>query len=491
MDYHKISKQIGFSYFIQGLSFLTNFFLFMVLTRMLTKYDYGIYTILIATFVMLNRILILGLHSFIVRDLSGRSIRERRRKISTILNFATPPIIVFLVFSSAIRVSILQYFGLSAYNVPFQIVIFMTSLAVIIRLIGAYLVSIKKIMENKIMYFLAIESWGLFVIFYGLYKGGLRLNEIFYFQIVILTVVSISMFTYLVRKNIWNLRAFDKKYIKRALRFSLPLMLVGAISWIITASDRYILGFFHGSVKVALYAYSYSLFSFVLTAGMIISSTLYPYIAEAWNKRMKEKSNFLFNASIKYSLMLILPAILGLLVMKKEIATLISGTKYLSALPIIPILMFFPLLHLINIIYQQSLILKNKTKVIGSIYLAGLIFNIIFNFILIPRFHFYGASIATILTYIMMFTLFHRNCRKLIKFDNKYIKAERIVLSTLLMSLLLHFTHPTIVYTKLLVFCLGAIFYFVMLLLLGGFVKEETSLVKTIFKRKKPLLNQN
>ena len=169
--------------------------------------------------------------------------------------------------------------------------------------------------------------------------------------------------------------------------------------------------------------------------------------------------------------MLILPAILGLLVMKKEIATLISGTKYLSALPIIPILMFFPLLHLINIIYQQSLILKNKTKVIGSIYLAGLI--------------------ATILTYIMMFTLFHRNCRKLIKFDNKYIKAERIVLSTLLMSLLLHFTHPTIVYTKLLVFCLGAIFYFVMLLLLGGFVKEETSLVKTIFKRKKPLLNQN
>jgi len=488
-DYKKISKQIGVSYFIQGLSFFTNFFLFMILTRMLTKSDYGIYTILIATFAMLSRILLLGLHSFIIRDIAGRQFKEKKRRISIILNFVTITLAVFLFFSYAIKKSLLEYFRLSTHDLLFQIVILLVFLAVLMKLIASYLVANKKIIESRILSFLAIESWGLLIIFYGLYKRGLTINEVFYLRILVALLIFIASFVYLFKNKVWkiNLKTFDKKYIKNALKFSVPIMLVGAISWIITASDRYILGFFHGSVKVALYSYSYSLFSFVLTAGMIISSTLLPYIAEAWNKKMKEKANFLFNASIKYTLTLVLPAIFGLLVMKKEIATMISGTKYLSALPIIPILMFFPLIHLVNIIYQQALLLKNKTRVIGLIYLIGLITNIILNFLLIPPFHFYGASIATILTYILMFGLFYRKCRTLIKLDNKYIRTWRIVLSTLLMSLLLYFTHPTVIYTKLLVICLGAAFYFIILFSLGGFVKEEIDLLRKIIKRKIPL----
>ena len=57
-----------------------------------------------------------------------------------------------------------------------------------------------------------------------------------------------------------------------AWKFAYPLMVSGCLNWILHESDRFILGFFHGSHAVAIYAAAYGLASapFLMVGGAVI-----------------------------------------------------------------------------------------------------------------------------------------------------------------------------------------------------------------------------
>ena len=71
-----------------------------------------------------------------------------------------------------------------------------------------------------------------------------------------------------------------------AWAFAWPLMVAGSLAWLLHESDRFILGYFHGSAAVGLYAAAYGLVAapFTTAAGAV-AQVMYPVVFAASARR--------------------------------------------------------------------------------------------------------------------------------------------------------------------------------------------------------------
>ncbi len=312
----------------------------------------------------------------------------------------------------------------------------------------------------------------------------MKLGTIFLIRFMVVTLVFVAIFLILRKKGLRLSIKLDYKYIIKALKYSIPVLAYTSSTWIITACDRYMLGYFHNSVKVSYYSYTYSLINFIVVICGIIGTVLYPYIVESWNIGKKERVNFFFNAYLKYSLVILLPALAGLFVLRTEIATMLSGEKYLPALSMLPVMIFIPLIYSIYVMYIQFLMINDKTATVGWIFASGVILNICLNLILIPKYDMFGAAFAALLTHTFLLFMFIIKTHRFIKLNFSFIKIERIVLAVIIMALAIGFIHPGSYLFKILTICLGGAIYFVTLLVARIFQKEEIVLLKSFIPKK-------
>jgi len=483
-QYKRITKQIGLIYGVQVFDFVLMFLLFVVLTRSLSEYGFGIYSLLNVTILFLTGLLGFGLNDFVIRDLAGKKESIKRKSFSQIFTFLSLVTLVGVILLITLGRFILNFLNYKAIFLPLAMAILCSVSIVLGSITAHYAYAKKQAVKATFIESLLRSVWALPIIFLS-FLYSLTINLIFLTKLIFTIVVIFCTILYFKKRKLKFFNRINKKYIKKALVFGIPLSTLVIFQWVITASDRYILGLFHSAVAVGKYSYIYSLLNFILVfSTSAIIMTIYPHIVENYNKENKQKSNFLLNASLKYILILILPALTGFFFLSKELITMISGTKYINAIPIIPFLIIFPLFEGLNAISRKVLVLQNKTKTIAIIYLEGMALNIILNIILIPKYHYFGAAIATSITYIILFALFFAKTKNYIQFDYKYLKLPRIILSVIIMTLAIAFIHPQNILTKLATICFGITVYLLSLYGTKAYVKEEMKLIRSFLPKK-------
>jgi O-antigen/teichoic acid export membrane protein len=85
--YKKIVKQVSGVYLIKILDFLLAFIFFIVLSRTLSKYEFGLYSILTISMVLLSSFICFGLTNFLVKDLAGKKEELKVKRFSEIFSF--------------------------------------------------------------------------------------------------------------------------------------------------------------------------------------------------------------------------------------------------------------------------------------------------------------------------------------------------------------------------------------------------------------------
>jgi len=125
----------------------------------------------------------------------------------------------------------------------------------------------------------------------------------------------------------------------------------------------------------------------------------------------------------------------------------------------------FPLGSLLNACDRQS---RNTRNMLISLLVA-----IALNLILIPRYNAIGASVVVLFTNVLMFVLGMIECRKIIKYNFKanLINFLRIILATLIMGIFIIIFKNSL--NIIIICCLGALLYLVLLFLLGGIKKDD------------------
>jgi hypothetical protein len=121
--------------------------------------------------------------------------------------------------------------------------------------------------------------------------------------------------------------------------------------------------------------------------------------------------------------------------------------------------------------------------IITKISIICVIINILLNLVLIPRYSFIGASIATLLTEVILVSYIISTSYKLgYKIEHKIVLkdlARVIVASTVMSIFLLHFHYLNL----FLLIVLGILVYFAALYIVGGIDDVDRDLIKQTLKR--------
>ena len=128
---------------------------------------------------------------------------------------------------------------------------------------------------------------------------------------------------------------------------------------------------------------------------------------------------------------------------------------------IIPFIAFMPLLYIFIYPSHYTLYLKNKTILIGGIYLIGGFINVGLNFLLIPKYSYYGAAISTVFSLFLILIAFYILSWRQLNLKWDFIKALRLIFITLIT-----WTISTVLYK----YIDGFSIEFVRLVLLGIFI---------------------
>lgn len=157
--------------------------------------------------------------------------------------------------------------------------------------------------------------------------------------------------------------------------------------------DKVMIGFWFPDKYVGWYEAAYRIVMASLILNGIIWNVFLPKIAKF------EKSLFLYlkiMVGIGFALLFLI------FVFSNFIITNIFGTSYLPAINALKILSFNVFLVYVNVAFVSPIMLWNEKKYFLAIG-AGGITNIIFNFLLIPKYNIIGASIATVLAEVSVF----------------------------------------------------------------------------------------
>ncbi len=480
--YVRITRQIGFSYLSTVLLFLISPLLVILLTRNLSVSQYGVYSVLAVTVSVAAVLLDLGLSQYIISRLSGIRPALRTRAFLTISTFLMVFLVVIIAvfLFSPLQNVLLSWLRLTNYVPEFRIALAIILCVTLIRLFTSYLTAKKHLVLVNLVFLMSQALWVLLLFGAFAITRSISLLSVmtWWFVGVLVTLLFCGFlmrreFTHLREKGTWQPRV-----VLESLLFSIPLLVFITGSWAIEIGNRYLLNGILGSEAVGLFTLIYSLLGVIASFGNVVSQTFFPYIAAAWNQK-KDYRPYL-NAATKYSLVIIVPAMIGFLAMRKEIITLVSGEQYLEAANIIPGLLLYPLFASLNYILYQIVLMRRRTMLIGLTYAIGAIINIGLNLFLIPRYHMTGAAMATVISYAFVFVVLAIDARKSLRINNSFIKIGRTIAAAVIMGAAVWLVHPATALTKTATMAGGAVMYFLLLFLFRTFSGRELELVGSV-----------
>lgn len=185
---------------------------------------------------------------------------------------------------------------------------------------------------------------------------------------------------------------------KRMFRDSWPLILSGIAIMVYMRIDQVMIGEMVGAEEVGIYSVAVLLVEAWYFLPMIVVSSVFPSIVEAWEsdeqvfyERLQKLYNFL--AFMAYAI-----AIPVTVISSWAINTL-YGSAYIKAGPMLAVLIWSLLFTNLGVARSTFLTTMNWTKVHFLTVAIGALINVLLNYVLIPKYGGMGAVIASCVAY--------------------------------------------------------------------------------------------
>lgn len=452
-----------------------------IITKNLTVDDYGIWVQMNTSITLIIGLVGLGLPFAMVRFLSAVEDPEKFKEDFYTLTFT-------ILFSGLITSSLIICFSntISYYlfNGNNMVVIILAVIILITALNNLFLNFFRTINQMKYFsFFLIVQNFLILIITCILVIEKYSIIIISLGLLLSYLITSVIAFLIIFKRIGFKRPNFTS--IRKYLDFSIPTIPNDLSFWIADSSDRYLITILLGISFVAYYAPAYALGNIILFFLTPISIVITPNISKNYENDEIDVVKGTLSYSIKYFLLFSIPAAFGLSILSKPLLTLLTTSQIaLNGYFVTPFVAFGAIILGIASILDQILVLKNKTKIIGTIWIVTAILNIILNLIFIPYLGIIGAAIMTLISYIATLTLTARYSFKNLKFDFDLSFIVKCISASILMSLLIIFFYPNNLINIILIIILGMIFYFASIIILGG-LKEETKYILSYLKSTK------
>ena len=269
------------------------------------------------------------------------------------------------------------------------------------------------------------------------------------------------------------------KNIKSHLKGGISLFAIQMTWSVYTYLDKVMIGLLQSNFSEnSFYEQSQKIVVLSTTIISSLSTVMLPRISNAYINKEKDAIKVYMNKSIKYAVCLGSAMSLGLIACSSNIVPWFLGDEYSKCVYILYIISPIILLNsLFNVLeYQYLLGTKQEGFIIKSMALGAGI-NILMNLLLIPGFGAAGASLASVISQLIIVAVMFAHVCGQIHFDGLFKYFAKCTVSGIVMLLVLIFINGLIdssIFATLLLVAVGALVY---LLLLVAFKEGFISLL--------------
>lgn len=478
-NYLQFSKRIGLIGISNILLGFSGVILLPILTKNMSITDYGLWAQIGVTVNLIPFIMALGLPYTMVRFINeSKSIEEIRECFYTILLLVSASCMIlssiFLIFCQPLA-SLL--FNDNVYI--FIMVIFLSFLGCINMLLLNFFRSLQQVkrytMLSSIKTYVSVLLVSYLVLSgYGIIGGtlGLLITEILAFAVMLLLIISQI-----------GVGIPHFKNIREYLSFGIPTIPGNLSSWVVNASDRYVIGILMNEAAVGYYTPGYTLGNLITMFSSPIAIALPPVITKNYDEDNIAEVKNILNFTLKYFLILAIPSVFGLSILSKQILSILSTPEIaMQGYVITPFVALSALFFGAYMIIVQIIILEKRTMITGWIWILSGVVNIALTFILVRAIGTVGAAIATLISFFMVFVITYYYSRHFRFVNLGPFFLSKAMIASVIMSLVVIVLNPYDLITILASILGGAVIYFSILYALKTLNANEVSFIKTLLK---------
>lgn len=470
-----IAKNTSVLFIAQIISYILGFFITMYTARHLGAEGFGILSLALSITGILGVISDMGLSSLMVRDIA-REKSQMNKYLSNVALMKIPlAILMFLI--------IVIMVNLFDYTYTTKTVVYLIAISTMINGFGGVLASVFH--ANEKLEYLSINTVINSVSMLIGTMVGIAYNlDIFYFALIYIISTGIT-FSLTMVFFVWKFPLpkleVDLSFWKPTIKEAWPFGITGLSGMLYTFLDSIMLSVMIGMEVVGWYSAAYRLILVTLFIPNAVNMAIFPVMSRFY-KSSKDSLNLINERYFKYMIMLGIPLGAGTTILADKIILLVFGLRFEPSIIALQILIWTIVLTFAGASSVQLLVSINKQLIITKISIICLLFNFVLNLILIPKFSYVGASVATVLTEIVMvvyiflvtYKIGHGIPIKMVSND-----LFKVLFATSIMGISIIFLKDLNLF---LLIILGTSIYFLTLYLIKGIGEEDRLIVKNILK---------
>ncbi|MBN1645425.1 flippase [Candidatus Woesearchaeota archaeon] len=432
---HKAQKFVFDSVFLfimTVLATVVGYAVRIVLSRQLSLDDFGLFYAVFTLIVFFNLLRDFGFRLTLSKFIPEFLVTRQERKIKSLIFMVLLVNIVAAVIYAVLFIGFSGILSEHYFNNANSVVLLyiMTAYFVLYSFYDVFNVCFLGFQQNKLY---AMRHFFInIIVLLGilLFNFGVNTPAVFYMLAALLGAIVQAVIVLakdVVRKYKFK---WEQVLVKKTFVFGLGMSLGILGITIIQYSDTLIMTFFRSLSEVGVYNVVLPSALLFYIFGDSIGSVLMPLVSEYWAKKNHDFITLMVNYLYKYMYVLLLPPVLLVMAFSREFLSLMFTEDFAAGYLPFQILLAGVLLFSIAVINNQVLNGIGKPGIVAKIVVFAALFNIIFNFLLIPFFGMMGAAITTSLSYLIILLLSYFQVVKHIEFQWPYRFYGKLIVSS-------------------------------------------------------------
>ena len=469
-----IFKNTGWMTISQGITSICAFLWTILIARYLGVSDYGIVSFAISFTTLFSILMDIGISTYTTREIS-RDKNQLDKFVGNILPLKLILAIVLFFISEGVLY-------LKGYDDLTIIVTLIFTIEMIIMSLNGFFCGVFQSFEE-----LKYQSIGT-ILNSGFLLIGILLTMYFNLGVIFIAIsYTLAYLIYLSYIVIIYLRkfglpkfSFDLSFLKEIIIKSIPFGLTSFFYTIYFSIDIVMLTSLVGNYPTGLYKSAYNIITVFTTFFTVYTATIFPVMSKFFVET-KDMLRVSYETSVKYLMIITLPISVGVFLYATPLINLIYSNQY--ALAGIPMQILIWTVAFLFVNGAGSLLLNsiNRETNVTRIYIIAAIFNIVLNAILIPKYTYNGAAIATVISEIFICGLILYSISKTeFKPNLSLLKSEiKIIVSSIVMGVALYY----IGVNMWLAIPIGLVIYVVMLFITRTLDDTDKYIIKQLLDK--------
>jgi O-antigen/teichoic acid export membrane protein len=268
---------------------------------------------------------------------------------------------------------------------------------------------------------------------------------------------------------------------KQIISFSVPILFSGMFWFLMARTDTIIIGILLDQTKVGIYNAAVPVGQILMLVREAFSPIILPLFTGLFAEGKFDKLSVLYTISSKWMTMLVLPLFISMLVLPHFYISLIFGAEFITAVPVLRIIIFGYVFHVVMGPLSNILIIAGHTKKTMLNSLAALLVSITLNLILIPKFGLEGAAISAVMAFVIFNILCFIHVYRQIEIKPVRLLYFKFIIAAVLPIPILYISPPfDSIFLSIILYFLC---YVVLLIVFRSMKKEDLVVLEAIKRR--------